>query len=170
MGNVHFFARPASSALLISGRRRTSIMISRSPIISIFSLSPAHDPLLYCCTIYTFPHQRFQHSSLCILPFGFFSSDCIASIHAQRRVYGRTTQAVPSGTPSFGIYHDYTWYIPCICRCPTYTGNIHGISMDIPCISIQVDTHCISMDIPSLSTQYIHGISMDIHVYTWYII
>jgi hypothetical protein len=32
-----FFARPARSALLISGRRRTSIMISRSPIISIFS-------------------------------------------------------------------------------------------------------------------------------------
>ncbi len=32
-----FFARQASSALLISGRRRTLTMISRSPIISIFS-------------------------------------------------------------------------------------------------------------------------------------
>ncbi len=59
-----FFARPARSALLISGRRRT--LISRSPIISTFSTSPARDPMLYGCTIYTVPHQRFQLSSLCI--------------------------------------------------------------------------------------------------------
>jgi hypothetical protein len=46
-----FFACPARSALLISGRRRTSI--SRSPIISTFSTYPARDPILYGCTIYT---------------------------------------------------------------------------------------------------------------------
>jgi hypothetical protein len=67
------FARPARSALLVSGRRRTSIMISRSPIISI---RPARDPMLHGCTIYIVPHQRFQHSSLCISPFGFLSSVC----------------------------------------------------------------------------------------------
>ncbi len=65
--------------------------------------------------------------------------------------------------PIFGIYHAYTWYIPCICRCPTYTWNIHGISMDLPFISIEVDICSISMDIPCISTQYIHG-------YTWHII
>jgi hypothetical protein len=48
------------------------------------------------------------------------------------------------------IYHAYTWYKPCICRCPTYTCNIHGISINIPCISIQVDIHGISMDIPCI--------------------
>jgi hypothetical protein len=102
--------------------------------------------------------------------------------------------------------HICTWYIPCICRCPTYTWYIHGISMVIlcisisgytmyihrngctwyihgytmyihtvytsTCISIEMDIHGISMDIPCISTQYIlvHGISMDIHGYTWYII
>ncbi len=57
-----FFARQArarsESALLIqvSGRlRRTSI--PRSPIISNFSTSPARNPMLYGCTIYTDPHQ-----------------------------------------------------------------------------------------------------------------
>jgi hypothetical protein len=46
--------------------------------------------------------------------------------------------------------------------------------MDIPCIYIRVDIHGLSMDIACISTNYIHGISMDIHgisfdVYTWYI-
>ncbi len=53
---------------------------------------------------------------------------------------------------------------------------IHGISMDIPCTSIELDIHGISM-VYGISTKYIHGISimtrMDIHgisydVYTWY--
>ncbi len=44
--------------------------------------------------------------------------------------------------------------------------------MDIPCISIGVDIHGISMDIPCISTKYRHGISMDIRgisfdLYTW---
>jgi hypothetical protein len=30
--------------------------------------------MLYGCTIYTVPHQRFQNSSLCISPLGFLSS------------------------------------------------------------------------------------------------
>ncbi len=68
------------------------------------------------------------------------------------------------GTRIFGIYLAYhdtlAWYIPCICRCPTYTWNsIRGISMDIPCISIEVDIHGISMEY----TWYIHG-------YTWNVI
>ncbi len=69
-----------------------------------------------------------------------------------------------SGASIFGLYHAYTLYIPCICRCPTYTWNIHGESMDIPCISIEMDIHGISMDIsmdiPCISTQYTHGIYM----------
>jgi hypothetical protein len=81
--------------------------------------------------------------------------------------YARVFKLLSSGTRIFGIYHIYTWYIPCICRPLTYTWNILGISMDIPCISTE-------MDIPCMSTQYIHGISMDIHGisidgYTWYI-
>jgi hypothetical protein len=88
-----FFARPARSVLLISGRRRTSSMISRSPIISMFSLKASRDPMLYGCTIYAVPHQRFQHSSLCISPFGFLSSGC--SKLPQSMLYCRTTQAVP---------------------------------------------------------------------------
>jgi hypothetical protein len=82
------FARPARSALLISGRRRTSI--SRFPIISTFSTSPARDPMLprYGCTIYTVPNQRFQLSSLCISPLGFLSSGC--SKLPQSMLYGRT--------------------------------------------------------------------------------
>ena len=46
--------------------------------------------------------------------------------------------------------------------------------MDIPCISIEADIHGISMDIPCIFQQYIPSISMDIHgisfhVYTLYI-
>jgi hypothetical protein len=44
------------------------------------------------------------------------------------------------------------------------------MSMDIPGISIEMDINGISMDIPGISTQYIHGIYIDIHGYTWYII
>jgi hypothetical protein len=48
-----------------------------------------------------------------------------------------------SGTPSFCICLEYAWYIPCICRCPTYTCQwyIHSssISKDIPsCIMISI--------------------------------
>ncbi len=35
--------------------------------------------------------------------------------------------------------------------------------MDIPWISLELDMHGISMGTPCISTQYIHGISMDIH-------
>jgi hypothetical protein len=66
-------------------------MISRSPIISTFSHKSSSR--LYGCAIYTVPHQRFQHSSLCISPFGFLSSGC--SKLPQSMLYGRTTQAVP---------------------------------------------------------------------------
>ncbi len=77
---------------------------------------------------------------------------------------------LPSGNRIFSIYHVYTWYIPCICSPPTYTWNIHGIYMDIPCISLELDVHGICMDIPCISTKYIHGDTMYIHeVYTWYI-
>jgi hypothetical protein len=51
--------------------------------------------MLYGCTIYTVPHQLFQHSSLCISPFGFLSSGCRKSCLPQSMLYGRTTQAVP---------------------------------------------------------------------------
>ncbi len=63
-----------------------------------------------------------------------------------------------SGTPILGICLVYAWYIPCICKSPTYTRHIHKICKDIPCI----------FDIPCIS--YILGYTMYIHqVYTWYI-
>jgi hypothetical protein len=57
---------------------------------------------------------------------------------------GRRAGSHSTAITSPGIYMEYT---------RIYT-DIHGISMDIPCIS----------------TQYIRGVSMDIHGYTWYII
>ncbi len=51
------------------------------------------------------------------------------------------------------MIHGYKVYI--------HKKDIHGISMDIPCISTEKDIHGISMDI------YHDGIS--IHGYTWYI-
>jgi hypothetical protein len=81
-----------------------------------------------------------------------------------------TYRWMASGTCIFGIYHVYTSYIPCICRCPTCTWHIYGISMDIPCTYHRNGYTWLSMDIPCMSTQYIHGISMDINGYTWYII
>jgi hypothetical protein len=79
-----------------------------------------------------------------------------------------------SGTPIFGICLVYTTYIPCVCRPLQYTWNVRGISIDIPWISNGVYINGISMDIPLISTNYIPGISMDMHgisfdVYTWYI-
>jgi len=65
--------------------------------------------------------------------------------------------------------HICTWCIPCICRCPTYTWYIHGISMVILCISISGYTMYIHRN---GCTWYIHGYTMYIHtVYTskWYI-
>ncbi len=53
-----------------------------------------------------------------------------------------------SGTPILGICLAYAWYIPRICRPPAYAWYIHGISLDIPCISM-----------------YIHQTG-----YTWYIL
>ncbi len=67
MGNVHFFARLACSALLISGRRRTSI--SRSPILSISSPSPARASMLYGCS------TLFPISCSSIRPSAFHHSD-----------------------------------------------------------------------------------------------
>ena len=90
------------------------------------------------------------------------------------RPVSRGAGPTSSGTPISGICLVYAWYIPCICRCPTYTWYIHGIYLDIPCISIRLDIHGISWDILCISTKYIHGISVNIHgisfdVYTWYI-
>ncbi len=85
-----FFARPARSALLISGRRRTSI--SRSQITSTFATSPACDPMLYGCTIYTVPHRLFQLLSLCISPLGFSSPWAAASCLNPCSTVARHTQ------------------------------------------------------------------------------
>ncbi len=52
-----------------------------------------------------------------------------------------------------GIWSEYAWYIPCIWRCPTYTWYIHGISKDIPCISIRLYIHGISLDTPNFMFQ-----------------
>ncbi len=93
-----------------------------------------------------------------------------SSVPSHRATPSRAPGLAPSGTRIFGIYHAYTWYVPCICRCPIYTCNIHGISMDIPCISKEMDIHGISIYKSCKSIQYIHDISMDIHGYTWYII
>ena len=75
-----------------------------------------------------------------------------------------------SGTPIFGICLVYAWYIPCICKPQRYTWYIHGISKDIPCISIRLDIDGISLDILGY-TMYIHQVyTLYIHGYTWYII
>ncbi len=72
-----FFACLASSALLISGRIRTSINLNLPNKNNLtLATSPASYPMLYGCTIYTIPHQQFQLSSLSILQFGVFSSGC----------------------------------------------------------------------------------------------
>ncbi len=81
-----FFARPARSAQLISGRRRTSIMISRSPIISIFS--PKSSSRSPCCVVAR--STLFPISGPSIRPYAFRRSDSllwlqpVASIHALR--------------------------------------------------------------------------------------
>ncbi len=85
----------------------------------------------------------------------------IATIAITHTVSHTDSQPSPfilsSGTPIFGICLEYAWYIPCICRCPTYTWYIHGIYLDIPCISIRVD------DDQTGYTWYILGYTMYIH-------
>ncbi len=83
-------------------------------------------------------------------------------------------QKISPGTPIFSIRLINTTYISCICRPHQYAWNIRDISMDLSWISNVVAIHGISMDIPCISTKYIRGISMSIHgisfdVYTWYI-
>ncbi len=75
---------------------------------------------------------------------------------------------------------EYAWYIPRVCSPPSYAWYIHGISLDIPCISIRLrlDTsiHGISESLDILGswyTMYIHQAwvyTLYIHGYTWYII
>ncbi len=86
-------------------------------------------------------------------------------------------RGISSGTRIFGIYHEYTWYIPCICRPLTYTWNARTIYMDIPWISTSwiymvypwiyhVCPHSIDIVHPWIY-MVLHGTSFD--VYTWYI-
>ncbi len=53
-----------------------------------------------------------------------------------------------------------------------YCWNIHGISMDIPCISASMDIHGISMDIPCIYHVYVSGLHIHgiYYVYTRYIL
>ncbi len=79
-GNCSFFSLARLAQLCSSLRLVTVDSLeghqswSHAPQSSPYSLlSPARDPMLYGCTIYTVPHQRFQHSSLCISPLGILS-------------------------------------------------------------------------------------------------
>jgi hypothetical protein len=84
-------------------------MVSRSPIISIFSLKSSlqlESHAVWLHDLHGSPgHQQFQHSSLCILPFGLLSwgRGCSNLKLPQPMFYGRTTvtattQAVPGLT------------------------------------------------------------------------
>ncbi len=75
-----------------------------------------------------------------------------------------------SGTPIPGICLEYAWYIPRICSPPSYAGYIHGISLDIPCISIRLEIHGISLDILGYTMSVHQVYTLYIHGYTWYII
>jgi hypothetical protein len=87
-----FFARPARSALLISGRRRTLIMISHSPIISISS-SRSHDVWLH--NLHGFPS-----AVPALVPLHFAARISLLGLQLvpelpQSMLFCRMTQAVP---------------------------------------------------------------------------
>jgi hypothetical protein len=67
-----------------------------------------------------------------------------------------------SGTPIFGIYHACTWCIPCTCTCPTYTWNIHCLSMHIH--KIGYTWKWISMVYSWIYHVYPHSIYMVYHL------